>query len=76
MEAHGTTVGALWGLSAPLASAGEVNITVSTEALSSEELCGNEMPVVPAQGRMDTMIKPLLVQVGCYGQVGWVWDGV
>ncbi|XP_065603293.1 alpha-2-macroglobulin-like protein 1 [Cyrtonyx montezumae] len=43
---------------------GEVNITVSTEAISSEELCGNEEPVVPAQGRVDTVIKPLLVQPG------------
>ncbi|XP_072212583.1 alpha-2-macroglobulin-like protein 1 [Excalfactoria chinensis] len=43
---------------------GEVNITVSTEAISSEELCGNEQPVVPAQGRVDTVIKPLLVQPG------------
>ncbi|NWX09695.1 A2ML1 protein, partial [Caloenas nicobarica] len=51
-----------WGMRAT--SLGEVNITVSTEALSSEELCGNEMPVVPAQGRMDTVIKPLLVQPG------------
>ncbi|KAK2516629.1 alpha-2-macroglobulin-like protein [Columba livia] len=51
-----------WGVRAT--SLGEVNITVSTEALSSEELCGNEMPVVPAQGRMDTVIKPLLVQPG------------
>ncbi|NXH20724.1 A2ML1 protein, partial [Bucco capensis] len=51
-----------WGLRA--SSLGEVNITVSTEALSSKELCGNEMPVVPAQGRVDTVIKPLLVQPG------------
>ncbi|XP_075299531.1 alpha-2-macroglobulin-like protein 1 [Opisthocomus hoazin] len=51
-----------WGVRAT--SLGEVNITVSTEALSSKELCGNEMPVVPAQGRVDTMIKPLLVQPG------------
>ncbi|NXE26284.1 A2ML1 protein, partial [Ardeotis kori] len=51
-----------WGVRAT--SLGEVNITVSTEALSSKELCGNEMPVVPAQGRMDTVIKPLLVQPG------------
>uniref|UniRef100_A0A803Y3U2 Alpha-2-macroglobulin like 1 n=1 Tax=Meleagris gallopavo TaxID=9103 RepID=A0A803Y3U2_MELGA len=43
---------------------GEVNITISTEAISSEELCGNEKPVVPAQGRVDTVIKPLLVQPG------------
>ncbi|NXJ67571.1 A2ML1 protein, partial [Rostratula benghalensis] len=51
-----------WGVQAT--SLGEVNITVSTEALSSKQLCGNEMPVVPAQGRVDTVIKPLLVQPG------------
>ncbi|NXH70185.1 A2ML1 protein, partial [Hydrobates tethys] len=51
-----------WGVRAT--SLGEVNITISTEALSSKELCGNDMPVVPAQGRVDTMIKPLLVQPG------------
>ncbi|NXL85239.1 A2ML1 protein, partial [Alectura lathami] len=45
-------------------SLGEVNVTISTEAISSEELCGNEEPVVPAQGRVDTVIKPLLVQPG------------
>ncbi|XP_075579145.1 alpha-2-macroglobulin-like protein 1 [Pelecanus crispus] len=51
-----------WGMRAT--SLGEVNITISTEALSSKEFCGNEMPVVPAQGRVDTVIKPLLVQPG------------
>ncbi|NXE82171.1 A2ML1 protein, partial [Cochlearius cochlearius] len=51
-----------WGVRAT--SLGEVNITVSTEAVSTKELCGNEMPVVPAQGRVDTVIKPLLVQPG------------
>uniref|UniRef100_A0A8C8RMR6 Alpha-2-macroglobulin-like protein 1 n=1 Tax=Pelusios castaneus TaxID=367368 RepID=A0A8C8RMR6_9SAUR len=45
-------------------SLGEVNFTVSTEALHNEELCGNELTVVPAQGRVDTVIKPLLVQAG------------
>ncbi|XP_039360054.1 alpha-2-macroglobulin-like protein 1 isoform X1 [Mauremys reevesii] len=45
-------------------SLGEVNFTVSTEALHTEELCGNELAVVPAQGRVDTVIKPLLVQPG------------
>ncbi|KAM9174865.1 alpha-2-macroglobulin-like protein 1 [Mergus octosetaceus] len=45
-------------------SLGEVNITISTEAIKSEELCGNEEPVVPVQGRVDTVIKPLLVQPG------------
>ncbi|NXA74128.1 A2ML1 protein, partial [Thryothorus ludovicianus] len=51
-----------WGVRAT--RLGEVNITVSTEALSSTEPCGNELPVVPAQGRMDIVIKPLLVQPG------------
>ncbi|XP_039360047.1 alpha-2-macroglobulin-like protein 1 isoform X2 [Mauremys reevesii] len=45
-------------------SLGEVNFTISTEALHTEELCGNELAVVPAQGRVDTVIKPLLVQPG------------
>ncbi|KAL2295136.1 LOW QUALITY PROTEIN: hypothetical protein Nmel_018289 [Mimus melanotis] len=57
-------LGAPWGLRAVFAPAGEVNITVSTEALSSTEPCGNELPLVPAQGRVDTVIKPLLVQPG------------
>ncbi|NWV71071.1 A2ML1 protein, partial [Malurus elegans] len=51
-----------WGVRAT--SLGEVNVTVSTEALSSSEPCGNELPLVPAQGRVDTVIKPLLVQPG------------
>ncbi|NWQ67152.1 A2ML1 protein, partial [Neopipo cinnamomea] len=51
-----------WGVKAT--SLGRVNITVSTEALSSTELCGNELPVVPAQGHVDTVIKSLLVQPG------------
>ncbi|NXA17211.1 A2ML1 protein, partial [Ibidorhyncha struthersii] len=51
-----------WGVRAT--SLGEVNITVSTKAVSSKEFCGNEIPVVPAQGRVDTVIKPLLVQPG------------
>ncbi|NWR97756.1 A2ML1 protein, partial [Motacilla alba] len=51
-----------WGVRAT--SLGEVNITVSTEALSSPEPCGNELPLVPTQGRVDTVIKPLLVQPG------------
>ncbi|XP_029436364.1 alpha-2-macroglobulin-like protein 1 isoform X2 [Rhinatrema bivittatum] len=43
---------------------GEVNLTVSAEALQTTELCGNEVMVVPAQGRIDTLVKPLLVQPG------------
>ncbi|CAH2323047.1 pregnancy-zone L homeolog precursor [Pelobates cultripes] len=42
----------------------EVNITVRTEALDTQELCGNEHPVVPKLGSIDTVIKPLLVQPG------------
>ncbi|XP_059583045.1 alpha-2-macroglobulin-like protein 1 [Alligator mississippiensis] len=45
-------------------SFGEVNFTVSTEALHTQELCGNEVVIAPAQGRVDTVIKPLLVQPG------------
>ncbi|XP_067412400.1 alpha-2-macroglobulin-like protein 1 [Emydura macquarii macquarii] len=45
-------------------SLGEVNVTVSTKALRTKELCGNERAVVPAQGQVDTVIKPLLVQPG------------
>ena len=42
---------------------GNVNFTVSAEAVESQELCGNEEPVVPEHGRKDTVIKPLLVEV-------------
>ncbi|NXG51438.1 A2ML1 protein, partial [Psilopogon haemacephalus] len=45
-------------------SLGLVNITVSTEALSSTKLCRKELPVVPAQGAVDILTKPLLVQPG------------
>lgn len=69
-------LGAPWGLRDLFAPAGEVNITVSTEALSSTEPCGNELPLVPAQGRVDTVIKPLLVQVrGLWRRkMGWIWE--
>lgn len=45
-----------------------MNFTISTEALHTEELCGNELAVVPVQGRMDTVIKPLLVQVSVWSR--------
>ncbi|XP_063290829.1 alpha-2-macroglobulin-like isoform X2 [Pelobates fuscus] len=51
-----------WNLKAT--KLGEVNITVRTEALDTQELCDNEQPVVPKQGSIDTVIKPLLVQPG------------
>ncbi|XP_038270167.2 alpha-2-macroglobulin-like protein 1 [Dermochelys coriacea] len=41
---------------------GSVNITLSTEAMATKDLCGGEVPVVPERGRTDTLIKPLLVQ--------------
>ncbi|KAM9324847.1 alpha-2-macroglobulin-like [Gastrophryne carolinensis] len=43
---------------------GEVNITVHTEAVNTEELCQNEIIVVPKEGASDTIVKPLLVQPG------------
>ncbi|XP_018427417.1 PREDICTED: alpha-2-macroglobulin-like [Nanorana parkeri] len=43
---------------------GQVNITVKTEALHTDELCNNEIPIVPKRGSTDTIVKPLLVQPG------------
>uniref|UniRef100_A0A5F9CAH6 Alpha-2-macroglobulin n=1 Tax=Oryctolagus cuniculus TaxID=9986 RepID=A0A5F9CAH6_RABIT len=43
-------------------SLGSVNFTVSAEALESQELCENEVAVVPEHGKKDTIIKPLLVE--------------
>ncbi|CAI9601968.1 unnamed protein product [Staurois parvus] len=51
-----------WNLKAT--KLGEVNITVRTEAVNTEELCQNEIPIVPKQGAIDTIVKPLLVQPG------------
>uniref|UniRef100_A0A8C4M920 Pregnancy zone protein n=1 Tax=Equus asinus asinus TaxID=83772 RepID=A0A8C4M920_EQUAS len=44
-------------------SPGKVNFTATAEALRSQELCGNEVPEVPAFGQKDTVVKPLLVEV-------------
>ncbi|XP_044929360.1 alpha-2-macroglobulin [Mustela putorius furo] len=41
---------------------GNVNFTVSAEALESQELCGTEVVVVPEYGKKDTIIKSLLVE--------------
>ncbi|XP_010075937.1 PREDICTED: alpha-2-macroglobulin-like protein 1 [Pterocles gutturalis] len=41
---------------------GLMNITLSTEAVATEELCGEEKPFVPNQGQKDTITKLLLVQ--------------
>ncbi|XP_077114603.1 alpha-2-macroglobulin-like [Ranitomeya variabilis] len=43
---------------------GEVNVSVKTEAIDTKETCGNEIPVVPKQGRTDTIVKTVLVQPG------------
>ncbi|XP_075697341.1 uncharacterized protein LOC142662932 [Rhinoderma darwinii] len=51
-----------WNLKA--SKLGEVNITVKTEAVDTKEFCGNEIPVVPKQGRTDTIVKTVLVQPG------------
>ncbi|NWX65693.1 A2ML1 protein, partial [Promerops cafer] len=40
---------------------GLVNITLSTEAVASKELCGEEIPFVPKQGQKDIITK--LIQV-------------
>ncbi|GAB1291240.1 Alpha-2-macroglobulin-P [Apodemus speciosus] len=43
-------------------SLGNVNFTVSAEAVDSKELCMNEVPVVPEHGKKDTVIKSLVVE--------------
>ncbi|XP_010284558.1 PREDICTED: alpha-2-macroglobulin-like protein 1, partial [Phaethon lepturus] len=41
---------------------GLMNITLSTEAVATEELCGKETPFVPNQGQKDMITKLLLVR--------------
>ncbi|NXT78636.1 A2ML1 protein, partial [Zapornia atra] len=41
---------------------GLMNITLTTEAVATEELCGEEIPVVPNQGQKDTITKLLIVR--------------
>ncbi|NWI69937.1 A2ML1 protein, partial [Todus mexicanus] len=41
---------------------GLMNITLSTEAVATEELCGEEIPFVPTQGQKDTISQLLLVR--------------
>ncbi|XP_060092738.1 alpha-2-macroglobulin-like protein 1 [Heteronotia binoei] len=41
---------------------GHVNLSVTTEAEETQELCGNRISVTPPRGRSDTVIKPLLVK--------------
>ncbi|XP_043935593.1 alpha-2-macroglobulin-like [Protopterus annectens] len=41
---------------------GNVNFTITAEAIQTNELCYNEVVIVPTRGRKDTVIKPLLVE--------------
>ncbi|KAE8589289.1 hypothetical protein XENTR_v10017511 [Xenopus tropicalis] len=51
-----------WNLKA--SNLGEVNVTVRTEALNTQDMCNNEIPIVPKEGHSNTVTKPLLVQPG------------
>lgn len=42
---------------------GQVNLKVSAEALRTDVLCGNEVATVPDTGRIDTVVRTLLVEV-------------
>uniref|UniRef100_A0A803TU97 Uncharacterized protein n=1 Tax=Anolis carolinensis TaxID=28377 RepID=A0A803TU97_ANOCA len=44
-------------------SLGEVKFTASAEALSSDQPCGNEIVEIPSEGKKDTLIKSLIVEV-------------
>uniref|UniRef100_A0AAQ6A9J0 NTR domain-containing protein n=1 Tax=Amphiprion ocellaris TaxID=80972 RepID=A0AAQ6A9J0_AMPOC len=48
---------------------GKLNLKVSAEALKTDTLCGNEVATVPDVGRVDTVIRTLLVEVSNYGPV-------
>ncbi|KAM4627145.1 alpha-2-macroglobulin isoform 2-T2 [Polymixia lowei] len=43
-------------------SLGEVGLKVSAEALRTDRLCGNEVATVPEKGRIDTVVRTLLVE--------------
>ncbi|KAM3875368.1 alpha-2-macroglobulin [Diretmus argenteus] len=43
-------------------SLGEVSLKVSAEALRTDTLCGNEVAAVPEKGRVDTVVRTLLVE--------------
>ncbi|XP_068561676.1 alpha-2-macroglobulin isoform X2 [Cebidichthys violaceus] len=44
------------------AALGQVDLKVSVEALKTNALCGNEVATVPDVGRIDTVVRPLLVE--------------
>uniref|UniRef100_A0ABM5FQT5 Alpha-2-macroglobulin-like protein 1 isoform X1 n=1 Tax=Pogona vitticeps TaxID=103695 RepID=A0ABM5FQT5_9SAUR len=41
---------------------GHVKLSVTAEAMASQELCGNKVSVIPKRGQSDTVIKSLLVK--------------
>ncbi|XP_074852369.1 alpha-2-macroglobulin-like protein 1 [Carettochelys insculpta] len=43
---------------------GKVNVSVSTEAQETHELCGNQIAVTPPRGQTDTVIRTLRVKAG------------
>ncbi|XP_077202330.1 alpha-2-macroglobulin-like protein 1 isoform X2 [Paroedura picta] len=49
-----------WNVTA--AQLGHVNLSVTTEAAETQELCGNRIAMTPTHGRSDTVIKSLLVK--------------
>ncbi|OCT71331.1 hypothetical protein XELAEV_18034310mg [Xenopus laevis] len=51
-----------WNLKA--SKLGDVNITVRTEALNTQDMCNNEIPIESKQRNINTVIKPLRVQPG------------
>lgn len=50
-----------------MALAGRLQLKVSAEALKTELLCGNEVAALPQTGQIDTVVRPLLVEVGKSG---------
>ncbi|MGH0179126.1 UNVERIFIED_CONTAM: hypothetical protein FKN15_000684 [Acipenser sinensis] len=54
---------------------GEVNVTVSAQALQTDTLCGNEVVAVPERGRIDTVIRKLLVEGTCWAGPCRTWTG-
>ncbi|KAK9520438.1 hypothetical protein VZT92_020324 [Zoarces viviparus] len=44
------------------AALGQVDVKVSAEALKTDVLCGNEVTTVPDVGRVDTVVRSLLVE--------------
>uniref|UniRef100_A0A8U8BRB9 Uncharacterized protein n=1 Tax=Geospiza parvula TaxID=87175 RepID=A0A8U8BRB9_GEOPR len=53
-------------------SLGQVEFSVTTEALQNQQPCGNYIVETPEKGRKDTVIRQLLVEVrGCLGLVSF-----